>query len=421
MKKNLPARVILLCGLFVFNSFSQAEPPSFLDLETTIGRALEKNPAIAAAKLKSDAEHTAIRSQYSLSDPMIGLEYEKNFTLLETLHGPMRVASISQEIQFPLKYFRLASIQKNRAEQAVIAVSAQKLEVRQKAITAYYRTFTQGKILSLLKANLETARKTARTAELRHSTGLAPQQDEMKAHVEETRIHTEILLAEEAYQTALAELTSLLQEDFTPKELPIPRLDLAVSEIPALAKNNARSIQTAQLQRQEAELQKSLASMNYLPDFKFSYRQAFGNEMMSQARAFGVEFTFPLWFALKQSVEHSNAATLEVQSEHQITQSLLETHSKVRGLAIKAKNHETLLQIHQTALIPQATATLNSSQAAYRAGKIGLLELLDSQRALDQTQIAFYQTLAEYTEVISELETTTGASVSNLPFPPETL
>lgn len=423
---------LLWCVIFgSFISFPllvhSQESSTTLSLEKAIEVALDKNPGLAAANLKVEAERSAIRSQYFLDNPMIGYEYEKNFNLLEIQHGPMSVWSISQEIRFPLKYFKLGSIQRNRMQQAENELSEQKLEVRKKVISAYFRAFVQSHILSLLKLNLDSARKTARTAELRHSTGQAPQQDEMKAHVEETRINTEILLAEEEEQTALANLASLLGQADEPlprihsQKTPPPQLKIATSEIPKLARQHARPILAADLQWDEAELRKSLSGLDYWPDFKLSYRKAFGNPMMTDAHAFEVEFTLPLWFALKQSSEYSSATASATQAEHQKTQALLQTEAQVRGLALKAKNHQTLLEIYDTSLIPQATATSNSSEAAYRAGRISLLELLDSHRALNQTRIAYYQTFAEYIEIVSELESMTGVSVSQLPFPPEAL
>lgn len=423
---------LLWCGIIGFFISSpqialSQETPAILSLEKAIEVALEKNPSLVAANLKIEAERSTIRSQSFLDNPMIGYEYEKNFNLLEIQHGPMTVWSISQDIRFPLKYFKLGSIQRNRTRQAENELSGQKLEVRKKVISAYFRAFVQSHILSLLKLNLDSARKTARTAELRHSTGQVPQQDEMKAHVEETRINTEILLAEEEEQTALANLASLLGQngDSLPQinthKIGPPQLKVAVSEIPGLARKHARPLLAADLQWDEAELRKSLSGLDYWPDFKLSYRKAFGNPMMSDAHAFEVEFTLPLWFAFKQSAEYLSATATATQAEHQKTQAILQTEAQVRSLAQKAKNHQTLLEIYNTSLIPQATATSNSSEAAYRAGKVSLLELLDSHRALNQTQISYFQTFAEYIEIISELESMTGVSVSHLPFPPEAL
>lgn len=428
---------ILLGWAFLITPCLRAQENSdFLDLESAIRMALEKNPAIAAQASKVDAERAAIRSQYSLEDPMLGFDYEQNLSLLQMEQGPMKMWSLSQNILFPAKYFQMGSIQKTRTRQAETELSQQKLMIRQKVISAYYRAFNQGRILSLLKANLESARKTARTAELKHSTGQVPQQDEMKAHVEETRINGELLLAEEDHQAALSDLQSLLDDTelsaqhrglpvLPVKEITVPRLTVAVSEIQSLAQRHARLIQSAHLQFEEAQSRKNLAALSYLPDFRLNYKKALGNSSMfpamANAYAFGIELSVPLWFAFKQSSEYSSAKASSSQAEHEIARASLETASKARSLAAKAKNHQTLLEIHQTALIPQARATLNSSEAAYRAGKISLLELLDSQRALYETQIAYYRTLTEYTDVVSELESLTGVSVSQLPFPPEKL
>jgi|GEM_PF-5781299 len=433
LTRQVTISLILVGWVLLITPCTRAQEKSdFLDLQSAVQMALEKNPAIAAQASKVTAEHAAISSQYSLEDPMFGFDYEQNLSRLQIEQGPMKMWSLSQNILFPAKYFQMGSLQKIRTQQAETELSQEKLMVRQKAISAYYRTFNQARILSLLKANLESARKTARTAELKHSTGQVPQQDEMKAHVEETRINGELLLAEEDYQAALSDLQAILGDSETSspptlpiKEITVPRLTVAVSEIPSLAQKHARSIQNARLQLEEAQSRKTLAGLNYLPDFRLNYKKVLGNSSMfpamANAYALGIEMSIPLWFAFKQSSEYSSAKASFTQAEHQFVRASLEIVSKARSLAAKAKNHQTLLEIDQTSLIPQARATLNSSEAAYRAGKISLLELLDSQRALYETQMAYYRTLTEYTDVVSELESLTGVSVSQLPFPPETL
>jgi outer membrane protein TolC len=74
------------------------------------------------------------------------------------------------------------------------------------------------------------------------------------------------------------------------------------------------------------------------------------------------------------------------------------------------------LQIYQTALIPQASSTLNSSRTAYQAGRTNFLELLDSERSLYETRIAYYRNLAQYVDNLARLEEMAGTSLSTLPF-----
>ena len=166
---------------------------------------------------------------------------------------------------------------------------------------------------------------------------------------------------------------------------------------------------------EEAEAEKALSKWNYAPDFSFFYRQAYANGAEGNYAA-GIEVSLPLWFFLKESSDASVASQKMIEAEKNLDFTLRDIHSEIRGLTTKVKNHEQLLQIYQNALIPQATSTLNSSRASYRAGRSSFIDLLDSERSVYEIQIAYYRTLSEYIGDLSRLEEMVGASLSSLPF-----
>ena len=59
---------------------------------------------------------------------------------------------------------------------------------------------------------------------------------------------------------------------------------------------------------------------------------------------------------------------------------------------------------------------LNSSRAAYSAGRATFVEFLDSERSLYEVRVSYFETLAKYVESLSELERVAGSSLSTLPF-----
>ena len=58
----------------------------------------------------------------------------------------------------------------------------------------------------------------------------------------------------------------------------------------------------------------------------------------------------------------------------------------------------------------QADDSQRIADAAYRAGGFELLRLLDAERARIETQVLYYQTLAEYQQAVAALETALGVS-----------
>jgi cobalt-zinc-cadmium efflux system outer membrane protein len=409
---------LLLLMLSILPAMADEQP---LLLEKALAQALGSNPEIGASQARADAEHSAIRSQYWLDDPRLGLMHESNMNLMEQQMGPMTIWSVSQEVKFPAKYFLLGSAQKSRALGSDEMADAKKLEVRQKVITGYYNLFTTDRIIALLQAQRETLREVARAAESRHATGAVPQQDEMKAHVEQTKIENELILAQEERDSMEATLNAALDQDanrritLPTQEIVTPKLTHPLEDIPKLAHSSANQVKRDQFMLDEASSRKALAYLSYAPDFMLSYRRAFVNAP-DNAYSASVEISIPLWFFAKQSSEVAQASAKQIEAEKTLEKTMRDLHADIRSLTVKVSSREKLLQIYQTALIPQATSTMNSSRGAYQAGRTNFLELLDSERSLYETRIAYYRNLAQYVEALARLEVVAGTSLSTLPF-----
>lgn len=392
-----------------------------LTLRAAIIQAIEKNPELGVHSARSNAEHSAIRAQYWLDNPKLGIMNENNMNFMQQQMGPMTSWVISQEIKFPMKYILLGSAQKSRAAGSTELLEAKKLEIRQKLITNYYNLYTTDRIIELLSSQRETLREVARAAELRHATGAVPQQDEMKAHVEQTRIENELILAQEERETTESRLNSILAQDvFTEIKISnqdtlIPELNVDLEDIPKHANTHSREIKYEHFLVEEATSRKTLAHLSYAPNLMITYQRAFSNSL-ENAYSFGIELSIPLWFFTNQTSEIRQASARQIESEKNLEVASRELNSEIRSLIIKIRSRGDLLKIFQTSLIPQATSTMNSSRAAYLAGRTSFFEFLDSERLLYETRISYYRNLGQYVEILTKLEWKAGISLSTLPF-----
>lgn len=382
----------------------------------------QNNPDLQASEALAKSEEEAISSKYSLSSPRLGFMKETDMNFMQMEQGPMKSWSLSQELMFPTKYFSRGRIQKASAKRALHEHKEKQLELRAKALSTYFNCYSAKKILSLLQAQKETLREIARIAETRRAAGTVPQQDEMKAHVEQTKIENEILLMSQEYAEAKYELNSILNRPIE-TDFIIPNGDFTRStdikileDIEHLTVQYSHGLKSEEFLVEESKLRKGLARMNYLPDFMLIYRQAFGDNVTSSARAFGIEMTIPLWFFTKEDSELSSAVFQELAARRRFESQRISIEAKIKILKSKVQTFSKLLEIYETALIPQATSTLNSSRSAYSAGRVGFQELLDAERTLYSTRIEYYQNFSKFVEAITDLEKTAGTKVSSLPF-----
>lgn len=379
------------------------------------------NPEIAASKAQAQAEKELISSQYSLASPMIGFMKETDMSLMQMQDGPMKTWSVSQEFMFPTKYFSRGKIQKAKASRTMHLHMFKVLEVRAIALSAYFRFYSARRISRLLEAQRETLREIARIAEAKRAAGKVPQQDEMKAHVELTKIENQILLQAQDEAEAGFTLNAALNRPIE-AEVYLPDTDFTAKDIKVSKDFENISIATSHHLRgfsstvEEAGFQKGLAKMAYLPDFQLSYRQVFGGNHPSSGKAIGIDMTVPLWFFSKENSELSSAVSKEVAARRELESHKRSSELMIETLKSKVKTLSKLLEIYETSLIPQATSSLNSSRSAYSTGRVGFQELLDAERTLYTTRIEYYENFAKLVEVVTGLEREAGVSISSLPF-----
>src|SRR3989338_3692556 len=283
-----------------------------LDLEGALTKALVNHPMIMAAKANYDAEKSSIRSQQWLSDPMMGVMYEKNMSLMQQQMGPMTTLFFSQDIQFPAKYYYRGQIQQNRASFAKENLGQTQLSLRRQVITSYFNLYSNQQIKALLEAQQDALREVARIAESRHAIGAVSQQDEMKAHVEQTLVENEHLVILQEERALRARLVSLLgdslDDNFSiPPDNAFPKANLPPN-ISEVLYGNSRRLKQNNILINETTLQKRLALFNYAPDFRLGAKTMVGANRPDNNFGIFVEFSLPLWFFMRQTSEVSAAS-----------------------------------------------------------------------------------------------------------------
>ncbi len=408
----------ILCGLALALT-AQASQAGTLTLNKAINLAISANPEIRAAAAEADAEHDAINSSYSLDNPTVGFSTSHNMGLMQVQMGPMKVWSVSQKFKFPTEYFLSGKAQTEKAKAAEQKYLAKMLKVRRELITHYYRLFAVNQILALLKAQTETLQEVARSAEARHAVGTVPQQDELKATEEQTMVDAELISEKEKQTADEAKLNSIMAKPATDPiqlpsdDLPVPELTVSPTQVEQMAKTDSREIKAAQFSANSAATAKTLSAWKYAPNFTVSYHQAYDTNL--NAYSVGIGVSIPLWFFAKQNGDYEAASARAVRAQANLENVRLATSSEVRSLVFDVTSHAQLLKIYKTSLIPQASTTLSSSRSAYRAGRTQFLELLDSERSLYAVRVGYYQTLSQYVDDMTKLESIVGHSVSTLP------
>lgn len=415
--RNLKALLYVLIFVIAWEAKSQ----ELITLEDALLRTLETHPNIASGKLNFEAEEASISSKQWPSDPMFGVMYEQNMNLMQQQMGAMTSLSFSQSVDFPAKYYFRGKIQNSAALYAKEEIDQEKLSLRKRLITTYYKLYVNQQNQDLVEAQKATLQQVARSAESRRSTGQTTQQDEMKAHLEQTLIANELFSIKQEERALQGNLSALLTQEpgtqfaLSKSELPIPNVHIP-ENIFDLVQAGSVQLKKDRIKLEEKSFQKELAIYDFAPDFRFSARTMVGNNRPDNNFAVSVDVSLPLWFFTKQSPELRAASAKINHAQTQIEGSKRELFSKANETAAMIKDYDRLLKVFKTTLIPQANSTFSASSSAYQAGTASFLELLDSARTLYTVRVTYYRNIAMFVEQITLLEELVGTSISSLPF-----
>ena len=396
-------KIFLMAGLLLSSPVLADE----LSLNQLIRMGYDQNLTIKAYQAQISALAESATAKSTPSSPNIGVsELQRGMTT--------RYITISQKIEFPTKYGLRDDIESHKRQAKEKELDHLKLKIRSKIVTLYYAIFSVNKIISLTKDDLQNVKELSRIAETKYAAGKAPMHDSMKVHVLQTQIETDLISLRQEEYALQARLRNFLNQpntfriDTPPKKPDTPSINISHDDI----KPNSRFVQQKQAEYETAKLQAKLASWNYAPDFNLRYQDRISGEP-EESRSIALEMSVPLWFWGKTAAQRSASHT-ETAKRFEVEAAILDTNTGADELYTKAKSQKELLDIMDTALIPQAQTSFSTTLDAYKASKSTFLDLLDAERSLLKVQIAYYRMLTQYIENITALETTLNRTVAEL-------
>jgi outer membrane protein TolC len=251
----------------------------------------------------------------------------------------------------------------------------------------------------------------AQIAVSKYSTGLASQQDVIKANVEITSLTNDIITLEAEKEVSAAMLKSLLSRDQDstlgdPSGLPRDKVRFDTRELIGRAMTKNPGLRAAELEAEATEKRADLANRDYYPDFMVG-----AGPVQTDGRFDSFDVMFQVSIPLWRSKYDSRA--LEASSNARSLKSRLgaERNAKgleVKGAALKVEAAARMRELYETSLMPQVELSFDSALKNYRAGKIDFLTLLDTERDLKKTRIDYLKIILEYRKRVAALENAVG-------------
>ena len=155
-----------------------------------------------------------------------------------------------------------------------------------------------------------------------------------------------------------------------------------------------------------------LSIHEYLPDFMVKFKQE-----VARGRAVGgswagmIGVTVPLWFFEKQAfgVKEMKADLNMLKVEYKGKE--LSVLFDVSEAYARANSDKKLIELYESAFIPQAEGAFNAQMKGYEVQTSDFLSVVDSWRMLLSFKIDYYKTILDFRMALADLERAVGADI----------
>jgi len=389
--------------------------PAVLRLDDVLREARERNPEIRAARARAAAAGAVPARVSAWDDPTLSWEAWDVPDSLRVDEAENNIFRIAQKIPFPGKRGLAGEVAERDAEMAASDARAVELEVVAAVKRAYYDLWRAHENARIYQREKDILDRLARVAERRYATGDVPQADVVRAQRELS--HAVIMVRTEALaiEAAAAELDALLSRDSreplgAPEAPTHPVLSQDVETLVQLALDHRPELraQESAIAREGAAV--ALAEKGFYPDFELSVGR-FVN--YGRSDGFGAMASVTLPFVQRSKYE---AGVAEASSRLAAARSDLRrledaVRRQIGQLYARARTALLEHDLFFTTHIPHAEQALRVTEAAYEAGSVDLLALLDTARAIEAAHLEHVGAQAEFGKVAADLERAVGGDL----------
>jgi cobalt-zinc-cadmium efflux system outer membrane protein len=395
-------------------------------IDLVVRYAVQRNPAIRAARREWEAARERIPQERSYENPLITYSPDTG-NMAETRAGPQRNGvAFSQAIPFPGKLTLRGRIAADQAQAIYQRLQATIQEVSRQTRAWYAEYYLADRSLETNGDTTELVRQAAAIADQKYRVGTAAQQDVILAQEQLSRLAAERVVFDGDRDTALGTLNALL--DRPPRAAVAEPGELAVREIPIALDDLVGRAGAArpELKSQDHLVEAShrsltLAKMGYLPDFRVGaqYVAVEGGTNPTFARdghdiwTATIGFSIPIWIDRVQAGVHEHRARALQQElvrrdlANRVYDQVQRAYERVRVAARTEK-------IYRTTLVPQTQERIAAARAGYETGLVDFLTLIDSLKSLEEVQLERYRAVRDFHQAAADLERAVGQPVAGV-------
>ena len=392
-------------------------PP--LTLQAALDEALAKNPELVALRAQLGVTRERPAQERSLAPPMLETTiWQWPINSLNPANTNMYMFMATQELPGRGKRTLRAAVADKDVALAQNDIDARARHVFNDVKQAYAELFVSRKAIEIHLATVDVLRQFADISQAKYTTGRISQQDVLKAVVEVSRLHEDIITLDQQAQIATAKLNTLLDRPtdapFGPLGAPYEQtLVPSIADLQRQALERQPEIQGARLTVERAEAALALARRDHKPDFSVQ-----GGYMLLPGQTDGILARLSItWPDAPWSRGRIDARVREMAADVEAATARQKSVENVLRFAVqeayvRVKAAEQRAALLKTTILPQSQQTLEVSRVAYQNDRVEFLALLENERTLLNAQLEYYRALSDFDQALADLERAVGTEMS---------
>lgn len=422
IKPTALAAVVLFSGMTAGSALRAAEPPAEVNVPRTLPQYLQyaalHNAGLRAAFEEWQAAVEQIPQARTLPDPTFTYGY-----FIEQIDTRQQ-AGIMQMFPWFGKIEARTDAAAAAAKAARKRYEAAQLELFSQVKNSFYEYAYLASATRIARDNVELVQHFEQVARAKYITAAATHPDIIRAQIEVARLQDELITQERLRAPTVARINAVLNR---PVEAPLPwpeaisgrPVDVDRARLAATLRERNPQLQAAEFDIERLQREVSLAQRNFYPDI------GLGVEWMEMAEDMpsnddvmvGLQLNLPIWRRSYRAAEQQ-ARAMARRARFESKQLENDLVSQAERMLYEFEDSGRKLRLYGEVLVPAAEELVGASEAAYTAGTIDFLSLIDAQQTLLQYQLQRERAYANRQQRLAELEALVGAELSKAS-PPE--
>ncbi len=394
-------------------------------LKAFIEQALVSSPLLRQSLASYRASLQQLPQVSALPDPMLGLTQHVRHP--ETRVGPQTtMLTLSQRFPWFGKLRNQEQIYAKRALVLREQYRTHKAELIRQVKAAYYTLAYLDRVIRITQEEQSTLEHYETLAQSRYSQGIGLLQGVVKLQAQITRAQNRLQLLRSQRVDAEAELNRLRDlpaaTPIKPVTLPgRPVATIDFDKLREMGRLHRPEIRAALHRIEQDEKRIQLAKKSYWPDFTLGAgfinvlgRSDPAGRLIPPTQNGKNIYSFTVGINLPIHRRRHDAAILEateatISSREAYRSMVNQVEASIRAIGFRIQTLQEQILLFERTLLPQAEQVLRSTEDAYSTGRLGVLDLLDSERELLQVQMGLARLISDYMKALAELERAVGA------------